>query len=250
MEIQQRIINWGHGYLDPQYLVMHETANPGATALNHVNYWANNPDVPMTHYVTDWNGIVYHTVPDDRICWHVGNGNYCTVGIELCHAMKRTDFDRVWETAVEFAAQFLLDRGWGIDRLISHNDCIRMFGGTDHTDPLSYFQKFGKSWVQFKQEVYDRMEGEEMPSAKEVADEVWGHMINGHSAGERLYLDNVQLFDRTDYSGRGKDGSTPIERITWMAAKQEAMQESIDSLTKKVNAMEKNIDQILNYVKK
>ena len=33
MEIQERIINWGHGYMEPQYLVIHETANPGATAL-------------------------------------------------------------------------------------------------------------------------------------------------------------------------------------------------------------------------
>lgn len=241
MEIQERIINWGHGYMEPRYLVIHETANPGATALNHVNYWANNPDVCMAHYVTDWEGIVYHCVPDDRICWHVGNGNYCTVGIELCHAMKQTNFDRVWDTAVEFAAWFLSERGWGIDRLISHNDCISMWGGTDHTDPLSYFQQFGKSWVQFKQEVQERLE-DDMPSAQEVAQAVWAQDINGHSAGERLYLDNVQLFDRKDYSGRGKDGSTPIERLTWMAAKQEKMQESIDKLAEQVAKIAKAIE--------
>ena len=65
-----------------------------------------------------------------------------------------------------------------------------------------------------------------MPSA----DEIWNYKINGIAAKERLYLNNKQLFDKKDYSGRGKDGATPIERITYMAAKQEKMQESIDKL--------------------
>ena len=82
---------------------------------------------------------------------------------------------------------------------------------------------------------------DDMPSAQEVANAVWGHDINGHTASERLYLDNVQLFDRKDYSGRGKDGVTPIERLTYMAAKQESMQKSIDALTKTVNEIAKKI---------
>lgn len=159
MQIVERIISNGHGHLDAGYLVIHETANPGATAANHVSYWSNNPNAPMTHYVADWTDTVYHTVPDDRICWHVGNGNDRTVGIELCHAVKVTDFLRVWETGVLFAAWYLNKRGWGIDRLISHNDARLMWGGTDHTDPAGadgksgYFGQFGRTWEQFKSEV-------------------------------------------------------------------------------------------------
>ena len=48
--------------------------------------------------------------------------------------------------------------GWGIDRLISHADCSERWGGSDHTDPLGYFEDFGKSWSQFKQEVEERLE--------------------------------------------------------------------------------------------
>lgn len=77
---------------------------------------------------------------------------------------------------------------------------------------------------------------DDMPTAKEIASEVWAHKINGHSAGERLYLDNKQLFDRTDYSGRGKE-STIVQRVCWMAAKQEKMQESIDELNTKLDAI-------------
>ena len=56
----------------------------------------------------------------------------------------------------------MLDRyGWGVDRLISHNDCTNWWGGSDHTDPLGYFEEYGRSWGQFKEEVSERI-GEEM----------------------------------------------------------------------------------------
>ena len=230
----EKIVQQGHGPLDASYLVIHETANPGATALNHVQYWRNNPDVPATHYVLDWTSTVYHTVEDDRLCWHVGNGNSWCVGIELCHATNAEDFIEVWNTAVEWAAWYLNKRGWSIDRMISHNDARLKWGGTDHTDPLAYFQQFGKSWRQFKAQVKERMKGDgDMPTPEEL----WNYPINGVSAKERLYLDNKQLFDRTDYSGRGKDGSTVIERVCWIAKKQDDQQKQLDRIEKKLDQL-------------
>ena len=41
----ERITNYvsnGHGSLSPQYLVIHETANPGASAWNHVLLWSRD----------------------------------------------------------------------------------------------------------------------------------------------------------------------------------------------------------------
>lgn len=237
MELIENIVDDGHGYLAPKYLVIHETGNDAATAdaLAHVRYWSSHP-LCMAHYVTDWNGIVYHTVRDDRMCYHVGNANPFTVGIELCRTARADRFEKVWDTGVEFAAWYLNKRGWGIDRMVSHAYCSHTWGGSDHEDPLSYFRQHGRTWAQFVQDVEERL-GDDMPTPKEI----WDYKINGVSAGERLYLDNKQLFDRKDYSGRGKDGSTPIERICWIAKKQEDQQKQLDRLEKKLDQLIKAV---------
>ena len=82
---------------------------------------------------------------------------------------------------------------------------------------------------------YNGKADEDMPSADEIAKAVWKKDIHGMSAGERLYLDNKQLFDRKDYSGRGINGCTPIERITWLAAKVDKLQETCDAIIAKLD---------------
>lgn len=146
----EEIVNDGHGALSPSYLVIHETANPGASAENHVKLWSRNYPYAV-HYVMGLDGqVVYHTMYDNRKAWHVGNGNSRTVGIELTHATNQADFDRQYVEAIKWAGDYLNKRGWGIDRLISHNDATNRWGGSDHTDPIGYFKQYGKSWSGFK----------------------------------------------------------------------------------------------------
>ena len=149
------IVNNGHGPLWADYIVIHETANPGATARNHRDLWAGNSYYAdyAVHYTLDWTGDCYYCVPEDRLCWQVGNGNDHVIGIELCHATNMADFKVVWNGGVKWAAWQLKRHGWGIDRLVSHNECRYIWGGTDHTDPDDYFASYGKSWAQFKEAV-------------------------------------------------------------------------------------------------
>lgn len=152
-EARSQIVAQGHGYNAAQYLVVHETANPGASAWNHVLYWSSNPDYAV-HYVMELDGsVVYNTVPDGRLAWHVGNGNRQTVGIELAHATSRAQFEAQWAEAVRWCGDYLAGRGWGVDRLLSHDECRAIWGGTDHTDPTGYFAGFGRSWAQFEADV-------------------------------------------------------------------------------------------------
>lgn len=146
------IVNNGHGSLDADYIVIHETANPGATAKNHRDLWAGNGYYAdyAVHYVVDWTKNCYYCVPEDRLCWQVGNGNSHVIGIELCHATTKANFNKVWDAGVQWATWQLKKHGWGIDRLLSHNECRKIWGGTDHTDPDGYFKTYGKTWSQFK----------------------------------------------------------------------------------------------------
>lgn len=154
-EQREAIVSNGHGYLNPDYLVLHETANPGASAENHVKYWRNNqPNVPMTHYIAELDGSeIYHTQRDDRKAWHIGNGNGRAIGIEMAHATNPADFSKQFDEVAKWCANYLRSRGWGIDRLITHNDARLRWGGTDHTDPLSYFRQYGTDFDTFRARV-------------------------------------------------------------------------------------------------
>lgn len=150
---KETIVNDGHGWASPSYLVIHETANPGASAYNHMLLYSRGYDYAV-QYVMELDGsVVYHTMNDDRYAWAVGNGNPYCVNIELAHATTMDDFYAQWDEAVKWAGDYLNARGWGIDRLLCHNDARLRWGGTDHTDPIGYFNDYGKSWNQFKADV-------------------------------------------------------------------------------------------------
>ena len=92
-------------------------------------------------------------MPENRLCWHVGNGNYATVGIELAHATNASDFAKQWNEAVKWAGDELRAHGWDTSRLLSHYEAAQRWGGSDHTDPNGYFRTYGKTWAEFKQAV-------------------------------------------------------------------------------------------------
>lgn len=148
--IKDNIVNDGHGSLNPQFLVVHSTANVGATAQNHANYWHTNPEgiKYAVHYVSDWMEAL-HTVQDDRKCWHVGNANYLSIGIEICEGTNAEEVRKGLEIAAQACREILDKHGWGIDKMVTHDYCTRTYGGSDHTDPIPYFNRWGITWEQF-----------------------------------------------------------------------------------------------------
>lgn len=148
-----RYVSTGHGYLNASYLVVHETANPGASAYNHTLLWSRDGTYAVHHVMELDGSTVYNTVAENRLCWHVGNGNGYTIGIELAHATNASDFAKQWGEAVKWTGDELRARGWDTSRLLSHYEAAQRWGGSDHTDPNGYFRQYGKTWAEFKQAV-------------------------------------------------------------------------------------------------
>ena len=183
---KEQIISNGHGSINPSYLVIHETADPGATADQLMAYWRNNPNAYVVHYTMDLDGdVVYHAMADNRKAWHIGNGNSYTVGIELCHATNQSDFDKQWNEAVKWAGDYLHKKGWSVSRMISHNEARLKWGGTDHTDPNSYFESYGKSWAQFKADVAAYMNTGEVGNGGSI-EQGGGTAVSGSGGGANL----------------------------------------------------------------
>ena len=252
VEIQDRIVASGHGTLNPRYFCVHSTANPGATAANHVSYWSNNPDYAV-HLVSDWNEC-FHTVPYNALCWQVGSGNKYVEGIEICEATNYDDFMLGIEIAADVVAQRLAAHGWGIERLICHDEARRLWGGTDHTDPIPYFNKFGCTWQDFKNLVDAKMKGEDM-NAQDVWDyglgseakvgdndiPAWQHLSYAHWDTARMY----EIIGRTDDCAAGEDETkyegNIYERVCYVDKRVREMSVQIPALMETIKTLAENV---------
>lgn len=195
--IKENIVANGYGSLSPSYFCVHSTANPGATAANHASLWSREPTYAV-HLVSDWTRAL-HTVPYNRLCYQVGNGNRYVEGLEICEGTTREQFDAGIKIAAQVVRERLAAHGWGVDRLITHDEARRRWGGTDHTDPLPYFKRWGYSWDEFVRLVEDgggsAENGEdEVTDAdiKNIAHEVWRYMnesVNGNADAYKLLTD-------------------------------------------------------------
>lgn len=174
--------------LFPKGAVLHETATPGASAENEYKYFNNNNVGASAHGFVDWNGYI-QTIPYNEVAWHAGpTANSGYIGIEMCHAKSKSDFNKVWNNTVELFAELFKTYGWDVNdtTLMTHKQVSLKWGETDHTDPIGYFNKFGKTIDDFRNAVKSKMKGDELTMAqydelkamiKEVSDKIKTPMV-------------------------------------------------------------------------
>lgn len=197
VQIKEEIVNWGHGYLAPSMFAVHSTANLGATARNHRNLWAGGWDYAV-HLVSDWDEAI-HCVPYDALCWQVGNGNATCEGLEICEATNANDFWRGIDIAADVVAQRLAAHVWGVDRMHPHQWFAQVYGGSDHTDPIPYFSRFGYNWGAFTQLVQQKLNGE---TAEQEVDIMAAMMIRNDDTGVIWYCE----------PGKGRTALTHVDQ--------------------------------------
>ncbi len=144
MDITQDFIpeNRGNrpGYaMVPQYISLHDTANPNATALNHAAYLSRNSiaeRLPVSwHFSVDDMNIVQH-LPCDESGWHAGDGtngpgNRRSIGVEICEFADINKRCKAEENAARLAA-YLADKfSIPVEFIVQHHhwtgkDCPRV----------------------------------------------------------------------------------------------------------------------------
>lgn len=139
--------NRSYRALRPQGLVIHSTANPGATAQNNRDYFNRVYVSSSAHYFVDWMKTI-QTIPEAEQAWHAGPyANHRYLSIEMCEPRNRqSEFNAVYKNTVELAADMCKRYGWSASNIISHSYVSNTWHQTDHEDPIAFLRKYGKSW--------------------------------------------------------------------------------------------------------
>ena len=116
----------------------------------------------------DKNGVVctYQTLPWNYRGWHCGGaGNDRYISFEICEDAlnDRSYFNAVYKEAVEFTAYLCKLHGFnpkGKNVIICHQDGYRLGIASNHSDVYHWFNKFGKTMDDVRNDVAKAMSGD------------------------------------------------------------------------------------------
>lgn len=112
--------------MDAEFIVVHNTAND-ASAINEVNYMANNAQKTSFHIAVDGKEAI-QAIPFDRNAFHAGDGstgdgNRKGIAIEICYSKSGGEkFEKAKENAIEVIVDILKERNWDITHVRKHQD--------------------------------------------------------------------------------------------------------------------------------
>jgi N-acetylmuramoyl-L-alanine amidase len=132
-------------------IVVHYVGNPGTTAMENRNYFANLADTHLTHasshFVIGLDGEVVQCVPLNEISYCSNDRNDDTIAIECCHpgedgAFTQETYDSLIRLLHTLCSMYRLDS----------DDIIRHYDVTGKECPLFYV-KNEDAWEQLKEDV-------------------------------------------------------------------------------------------------
>lgn len=114
-----------HYEMDAEFIVVHNTAND-ASAINEVNYMANNSNKVSFHIAVDDKEAI-QAIPFDRAAFHAGDGNgdgnRKGIAIEICYSKSGGEkFEKAKENAIDVIVDILKERNWDITKVRKHQD--------------------------------------------------------------------------------------------------------------------------------
>ena len=140
--------------MEPQFVVVHNTAND-ASAENEIAYMIRNNNQVSFHYAVDDKEVV-QGLPITRNAWacgdgSIGNGNRKGIQVEICYSKSGgVRFENAEKNAAQFIASLLKERGWSVDKVKKHQDFSKKYCPHRTLD---------KGWVSFVNMVKNFMNG-------------------------------------------------------------------------------------------
>lgn len=137
-------------------IVIHYTANPGATAKQNRDYFENLKDTHLTkassHFVVGMEGEVIQCIPTWEVAYASNDRNKDTVSIECCHPDETGKFcQATYDSVVRLSAWLCLKFN------LTEQDLIRHYDITGKICP-KYFVDHPEKWTEFKNDVGKTLE--------------------------------------------------------------------------------------------
>lgn len=137
------------------YIAIHYTANPGATAMNNRNYFENlaqtGENKVSSHFVVGLEGEVIQCIPTSEMSYATNSRNVDTISIECCHPDETGKFnDATYDSAVKLTAWLCTRFGLDVDKVIRHYDV------TGKECPR-YYVNNPDAWLQMKADIQEQI---------------------------------------------------------------------------------------------
>lgn len=133
------------------YIAIHYTANPGATAIANRNYFenlANTHDTKVSsHFVVGLDGEVVQCIPTSEMSYATNSRNVDTISIECCHPDETGKFnDSTYDSVVKLTAWLCVRFGLTSENVIRHYDVTGK-------DCPKYYVENPDAWLQMKADI-------------------------------------------------------------------------------------------------
>lgn len=137
-------------------IVVHYTANPGATAIANRNYFEGLKDSHETksssNFIVGLDGEIVQCVPTWEVAYASNERNIDTVSIECCHPDESGEFtETTYRSMVQLCAWLCLKFD------LSEKDVIRHYDVTGKNCP-KHFVENEKAWEGFRKDIKKAIE--------------------------------------------------------------------------------------------
>lgn len=137
-------------------IVVHYTANPGATAIANRNYFEGLKDTHETktssNFIIGLTGEIIQCVPTWEVAYASNERNVDTVSIECCHPDETGKFnEETYRSAIQLCAWLCMKFD------LTEKDIIRHYDVTGKNCPKYYVENEAE-WNQFKKDVKSVLE--------------------------------------------------------------------------------------------